>query len=128
MGSAWNRRLGAWARWVLLVPVLLMSLIPAGAMPGHAADGTITLVLCTADGVEERRIDLATGEPAEEPADSGACDWACGQFAPALDSPPLAPLPLRVAAGGLEPPPLRLLLAEARATGLPPATGPPPAV
>ena len=43
MGSAWNRRLGALARWVLLVPVLLMSLIPAGAMPGHAADGTITL-------------------------------------------------------------------------------------
>lgn len=114
--------------WVFLAPFLLVSLIHPSVMPARAADGTLTMVLCSVDGPAEVTIDLATGEPVEKaPSDSpDHCDWACGQMTGAcLSRPALAPRASAVTRA--EPPPQAVLLQVAAATGLPPATGPPSA-
>lgn len=49
----------------MLLPFLALSSLPSGVMPGQAADGTLTLVLCTTDGPREVAVDLGTGEPHE---------------------------------------------------------------
>lgn len=115
--------------WVLLAPFLLLSLIHPSVMPARAADGTLTMVLCSVDGPGEVTIDLATGLPVEKaPSDHpDHCDWACGQMTgacvPRLDLPAFASGPATRA----DLPPPALVLHVAAATGLPPATGPPSA-
>lgn len=113
--------------WVLLAPFLMLSLLSPGVMPARAADGTMTLVLCADGATSEMVIDLATGQPVENtPAER--CDWACGLCALGLAGP-LVPLPpVILTETRLDPPPVRLVLRAAQATGLPPATGPPAAV
>lgn len=113
--------------WALLAPFLFMSLLPAAAMPARAADGTLTMVLCTEDGPVEMVLDLATGQPAEKAPQgkTGHCDWSCGLFAADLAPAPQAALAVVLAATRLAPPAPPAILADAAATGLPPATGPP---
>ena len=113
--------------WALLAPSLFMSLLPAAAMPARAADGTLTMVLCTEDGPVEMVLDLATGQPAEKAPQgkTGHCDWSCGLFAADLAPAPQAALAVVLAATRLAPPAPPAILADAAATGLPPATGPP---
>jgi hypothetical protein len=75
------------ARLLLVLPFLVMALLPAGVMPGRAADGTLVMVLCTDAGPVEMVVDLATGAATETPASgSGAppCDWAAAQAAVVL--------------------------------------------
>jgi hypothetical protein len=113
-------------RWVLFAPFLLLSLLSPAVMPARSADGTLTLVLCSDGDATEVVIDLATGEPVEQ-APSGRsdrCDWACGQMALAELMPPAAPAPPTLVRRA-EPPPAAVVIALARVTGLPPATGPP---
>jgi len=93
--------LRALAFWALLAPFLLLSLLPSSAMPARAADGTLTMVLCTGDGPVEMAMDLATGQPvkpqpAKPPPEGKAdhCDWASGQFTADLTAAPSAVLAL----------------------------------
>ena len=83
---------------VLVLPFLLMSLVAPGFMPGRAADGTITMVIC-ADGVTvEMLVDAATGQPVQKHApEDGRCDWAQATQAVALLSQPVLPPPARLA-------------------------------
>ncbi len=128
MDRGLTRGFCALARWVLIAPFLLLSLIPPGVMPSRAADGTLVLVLCTGEGMVEQVIDLATGAPVEDaPTKDRACDWACGQSVAALAALPQMP-PVPLAATRLDPPPAPSVLHAALATGLPPATGPSAAV
>lgn len=129
MGRAMRQGLRRLVIWAMLSPFLALSCLSSGVMPARAADGSIELVLCSGAGPALMRIDLATGQPVTDDApDSNAadrCDWACAQCAPGL-SPHIA-LPAPPAAPGRR---LALFvqnpaLLAARATGLPPATGPP---
>ncbi len=127
----------------VLLPFLLSSLIAAGVMPARAPNGAITLVICTALGPAELLVDPATmapvaagpdGIPKDTPEKDGpqkdgtnrkaACAWAAAHGDVAAPPPPMpdtAPArPLMPIAG-----PVPAILAAARATGLPPATGPP---
>lgn len=126
--------LRALAFWALLAPFLLLSLLPSSAMPARAADGTLTMVLCTGDGPIEMMMDLATGQPVKpqpaKPPPEGKtdhCDWASGQFTADLTAAPSAALALTLVSPPAAAPAPPTLLADASATGLPPATGPPPA-
>jgi hypothetical protein len=114
--------------WVLCAPFFLLSLLPSAAMPALAADGTLTMVLCTTDGPVEMVMDLATGQPVEKQHPEGKtdrCDWASSLFTADL-SPALPGLAaMRLTATPLAPPAPPAVLADAAATGLPPATGPP---
>ncbi len=112
--------------WVLLAPFLLLSLIHPSVMPARAADGTLTMVLCSVDGPDEVTIDLATGEVVDKAPSDGSdhCDWACGQMAGVVVTRPEAP-PRAIRVTRMAPPPAAALLRIAAATGLPPATGPP---
>ena len=114
----------------VLLPFLLSSLIATGVMPARAADGAITLVICNALGPSELRVDPDTLQPIAPEKDApkdktgSACAWAAShaEFAP----PMLPALALPVRRGeSLPAPALSTILATARATGLPPATGPP---
>jgi hypothetical protein len=120
----WLRGLGL---WVLLAPFLMLSLLSPGVMPARAADGTMTLVLCADGATSELVIDLATGQPVET-APAERCDWACGMCALGLAGSPAPLPPVILTQTRLDPPPARLVLRAAQATGLPPATGPPAAV
>lgn len=111
----------------LFVPFLLVSLIPQGLMPVATARHTITLVICHGDQAAEMQVDPVTMQPVE-PSDAHKsakpCDWLNAQIA--LDLP--GPVAIPIAHGRLTPvgpvaPPA--LLVASRATGLPPATGPP---
>jgi hypothetical protein len=62
------------ARWALLAAVAAFGLIPAGVMPGRAADGGLALVICTGKGPAALALDAATGEPAEPSPDR--CLWS----------------------------------------------------
>lgn len=110
----------------MLSPFLMLSLLSPAVMPAQAADGTFTLVLCTGDGPVEMQIDLATGQPVHKsPADrSDRCAWACGQMAMVQNAAPALPL-LVGRVSRADPPPASTRLILARATGLPPSTGPP---
>lgn len=113
----------------LVVPFLILSLLSPQVMPQRSADGALILVLCTGEGVKQIAIDPITGEPVPTDEKPGAttCDWAAAHPALTLTKPldvALAErrsLPFEVA-------PAAMLLAAARATGLPPSTGPPVAI
>lgn len=112
--------------WALLAPFLVLSLISPAVMPAQAADGGLVLVLCTGDGAVEMVLDPLTGEVSKPSPKSPAdrCAWACGQMAVADLALPALLLPAQ-AAQRAAPPAAPPLLAFVRATGLPPATGPP---
>ncbi len=67
--------------WILLVPFMLLTLLPAAVMPAQTVNGTMTLVLCTGDGPVETVMDLG-GAP-DENTPMQRCDWAA-QAAAAL--------------------------------------------
>lgn len=95
-------------------------------MPSHAADGSITLVICTGDGPLTLAIDPATGQPADTD-DHSACDWNCATPTVTLTAPVTLPLADGWhAAQCAQARPFHLTAAGA--TGLPPSTGPPFAI
>ena len=119
----------------LLLPFLLSALIASGVMPARSAGGAITLVICTAEGMAELAVDPATMQPLDVSAHGGTdqdgpqkqtgnCAWAANHADFAAPIPAALALPswqmiaLPVA-------PVPTVLATARATGLPPSTGPP---
>lgn len=126
MKSARRRYLSSIFLWVLLAPFFLLCLISPATMPARAADGSFTLVLCTAEGPVTLAIDPATGAPAQESPSGTAdsCDWACGHAVVVDLIRPEVPAPAlhvrRVA-----PPLATVTIVQAGVTGLPLATGPP---
>ena len=74
----------------LVVPFVLLSLVAKGYMPMQAADGGITMVICSGAGAVSVTIDPETGEavPHDAPED-GRCSWA--QMALAAVLPEAAP-------------------------------------
>lgn len=68
----------------MLLPFLALSALPSGVMPGRSGDGTLTLVLCTADGPRAMTVDLGTGENRTAPA---GCPWALVPVALPLPDP-----------------------------------------
>lgn len=121
------RRLLALGLWGLLVPFLLLSLLPTGVMPMRDRSGIVMLVICSGETMREIAVDAETLVPVDEdrpglPPDT--CIWAKAHAPMLASSPPPVPVFLgRVIR--LEPAPPVAHLAIARATGLPPATGPP---
>lgn len=112
----------------------MLSLISQGVMPAREADGAVTLVLCTPEGIVEIAVDPQTMQPLDDdpdgPArhpDTGAgdhCPWAGLQAPIDLTADARLPQMLRPALPqGFAP--VHTVLAAGRATGLPPATGPP---
>lgn len=120
--------LRALAGWLMLLPFVLLSLLPAGTMAASGADGP-RVVLCVGDGVVEMVL-AADGslQPAQPPTDGGhapACGWA-------LHGQPLlaaagAPAPAFTAAELSLPPPDATAPAVLRAEVLAPAARGPPA-
>ena len=109
---------------VLLAPFFLFSLLADGVMPMRTAQGLL-IVICTGAETTEIRIDPATGAPIEDdqPGDR-PCDWS-GAHPPAALTPAPLPAPRLATATPAHPAPVPMRLAMARATGLPPSTGPP---
>jgi hypothetical protein len=85
-------------RILVLLPFLGLSLLPQGVMPSRAADGTLTLTLCSGGGPVVVTIDLATGEPVAPGHGkvSQTCDWAMGQVAALVGADSVANGPLQV--------------------------------
>ncbi|MBL8562380.1 MAG: hypothetical protein JNN06_08875 [Gemmobacter sp.] len=81
------RAIGLW----LVVPFVLLSLVAKGYMPVQAADGGLTMVICSGAGAVSITIDPETGAsvPHEAPED-GRCSWA--QMGAAAVLPEAAPL------------------------------------
>lgn len=50
---------------LLLLPMLLLALIPAGMMPELKDDGRLTIVICSTDGMREITVDR-NGNPVED--------------------------------------------------------------
>ncbi len=130
-------RLRGFALWAALGPFLLLSLISPGVMPARGADGAVTLVLCTPEGIVEIAVDPQTLQPLDDGADGPArhpdpgagdhCPWAGLQ--PPIDLTAHAQLPRMMRP--VLPQGFALadtVLVAGRATGLPPATGPPVSV
>lgn len=64
---------------LLVLCLLALALAPNGLMPVRGDDGTITLVICTADGPVEQVVDLGTGERSENQPENAApnyCSYA----------------------------------------------------
>lgn len=119
-----ENRLRRWLLWAMISPFLLMSLLSPAVMPARGLDGAMTLVLCSGEGPVTVTLDPVSGEPVHKAPDAGRCDWACAQHAIIDAGQTAMPEPFPVfAAPECAPAPAHL--AEARATGLPPATGPP---
>lgn len=119
----------------LLLPFLPSALIANGIMPARSAGGAITLVICTAEGMAELVVDPATMQPLDgsdqvDPDQDGpqkqtsSCAWAANHADFAAPTPPVLALPSQHMVAALVPPAPTALIA-ARATGLPPSTGPP---
>lgn len=134
MGRSLGHHLRKAAFWVGLLPFLLSSLVVAGIMPARADSGTVVFVICTGDGVAEIRLDARSLMPVTDERNGegdvpnpDACPWAATQPTLAPDPLPAIPGPWLGAARRMQPvgP---AVLAIARATGLPPATGPPPSI
>lgn len=120
----------------LALPFVLVSLIGTGVMPARDAQGALVITLCSAAGVVDLAIDPATMAPfagadtsgaphGDSPApDQGVCDWAAAQapFLHAVQPVLAAATPRMVRAAHPFTDTIRVL---SRATGLPPATGPP---
>ncbi|HRK42364.1 MAG TPA: hypothetical protein PLH11_04920 [Gemmobacter sp.] len=61
----------------LAMPFVLLSLVAKGYMPAQAADGGLTMVICSAAGAISVTIDPETGEKiAHEAPEDGRCSWA----------------------------------------------------
>ena len=119
----------------LLLPFLLSALIASGVMPARSAGGAITLVICTAEGMAELAVDPTTMQPLDGSAhggtdqdgpqkQTGSCAWAVSHADFAAPTPPVLALPSWQMIAALVAP-VPTVLATARATGLPPSTGPP---
>lgn len=97
MSPQWHQRGTPLLRGLVLAAMVVVlalgSLLPRGAMPYRAADGSLVLVLCTGDGPVEMLLDTATGDTRPVPKDTGhgPCDWACAQ--PVLAEAPALSLP-----------------------------------
>lgn len=115
--------------WALLAPFLLMSLFAPGVMLDRAADGGLTLVICSGGGTAEVNLDPATMLPVEKaPAKSyQPCPWVIAGSAVDLVSPVAIPILLGTRVAPVFRP-ANTALRAVLATGLPPATGPPPLV
>ena len=115
---------------VAVVPFLLASLIASGVMPARTSSGAVLLVICTAEGMAELMVDPATMQPAQKSAPDAPgkpgkpCAWAANQATFTVpDLPALMPPQQSVIAMSASIAPV--ILTAARATGLPPSTGPP---
>lgn len=119
--------LRAVALWAMFSPFFLLCLIAPGVMPARAESGVVMLVICDSYGATEIAVDARSFQPVEKAPGQGSepCFWACLQGPVMLAAPvTLTPLAMRLLA--VAPPPAAMVvLAMARATGLPPATGPP---
>ena len=72
----------------MLLPFLALSSLPSGVMPGRSVAGSLTLVLCTADGPREMTVDLGGDHPG---AAQQGCPWALAHVALVLpDAAPTA--------------------------------------
>ena len=99
---------------LLLLPLLLVSLLPQGFMPAVTDGGTLTVTLCTSDGLRTVTLDANGQEVPDSPVDdedngAGLCIFAgVGQFA-ALHAAPDLPTPASAVqkAAGLVPDSLR---------------------
>lgn len=106
-------RLSRIAAGLALLALLLRALAPAGWMPAVAADGGVTIVVCTGSGPAEAKLNL--GIPAKQ--GGGAKDAPCGFAglgAPALPAAPAFALALAllfILAAGALPRPLPARLA-----------------
>lgn len=78
----------SWVQLLCLLPFMASVLLPVGMMPAVSSDGTITLVICTAHGPEERSFP----DPADEP--EGASSWCPFSL---LSAPVLPTAPVRSA-------------------------------
>lgn len=107
----------------VLLAVLLAALIPAGLMPARAADGALTLVLCTPEGPVTLAVDPATGEPVQ-PSAPDRCAWAMAHAAAVLPAPLPAITPAACAAEPLRAVP-SALAAPRREAASPLPRGPP---
>lgn len=126
MGRTSTRLLRAFALWAMLSPFVLLSLIAPGVMPARAQGGVLMLVICDGAGMTEIAVDPRTLQPVETSPDhdSGPCFWGLGHSPVDLVAP-VEPLPVAMRRLALDFPPAATALIVARATGLPPATGPP---
>jgi len=75
-----------WTRFLCLLPFLASTLIPIGMMPVMSGDGTLTIVICTVHGPQERTVPLPGGEQPE-----GVSTWCPYSLlsAPALPAGPV---------------------------------------
>ncbi|RLQ87036.1 hypothetical protein [Notoacmeibacter ruber] len=115
--------------WLLLAPFILSSMVAQGIMPAKAQNGFITLIICTGDSLAEIVVDPITMEPVESGDDgdgSGAnsCAWASMHHEPGPLLLVSLSQPLTLSGEQLSST-CTAILEFARATGLPPATGPP---
>ena len=86
----------------LVLPFVLLSLVAKGYMPMQAADGGITMVICSGAGTVSVMIDPATGQPqtglkaAHDTPEDGRCSWAQMTLAAVLPdvAPALPPVSL----------------------------------
>ncbi|MDO5612408.1 MAG: hypothetical protein Q4G14_04085 [Paracoccus sp. (in: a-proteobacteria)] len=134
MRKMMRRALRLIALWAMLLPLMLSSLVPAAIMPMRDAGGTVTMVICTAEGMVEAAFDPVTMQPLPDSGDdrregpqSAPCPCA-GTHPPAT----LDPLGAIIRPAGLalrrDACPQRQAAPRlAAVTGLPPATGPPSA-
>jgi len=61
---------------VAFFAILLRALLPAGWMPGHAADGTISFVICSVDGVHRGDGDGHANKTGDDGRQHDACPFA----------------------------------------------------
>lgn len=112
--------------WAMLSPFLMLALLPASVMPLRTADAGLTVVLCSDHGPVQLVIDPATGAPVKKlPAGAEErCAWAGAHVATLGPMPSDLPVRVQALAGSHAAVPPMILVAS-RATGRPPATGPP---
>lgn len=64
-------------RWLLVVPFLLLSLVSQGTMLAQDAQGGVTVVLCSGDGLVEMVLDPDGGLRDKAPGSAHQpCDWS----------------------------------------------------
>lgn len=112
--------------WAMLSPFLMLALLPAAVMPLRTAENGLTVVLCSENGPVQLVIDPATGAPLKKGTSSAGerCAWAGAHVAALGPMPSDLPAPM-LAVAGRQAAVLPMILVAARATGRPPATGPP---
>ncbi|GAA4135031.1 DUF2946 family protein [Aminobacter aganoensis] len=119
------------ALWAMLLPFVLSSFVAQGFMPARGADGVITMVICTGNGMVEMAFDAVTMDPVDETA-SGNGEKSASAYCALAAVKPAAALTLPIAFALPVPPASAVkysrreaVLEYAAATGLPHATGPP---